>query len=80
MDDLVKSRKCILFVIPAKAGIQSSQTLKNTWTPFFNGVTIFYEIIKMKLPRKLYEKGVPLSMIGNGWIDGTGDISFTFRA
>jgi hypothetical protein len=36
---------CILSVIPAKAGIQCSQALKNSWTPFFNGVTTFYEII-----------------------------------
>jgi hypothetical protein len=37
IDGLVKSRKCILSVIPAKAGIQCSQALKNSWTPFFNG-------------------------------------------
>jgi hypothetical protein len=74
-DGLVKSRKCILSVIPAKAvvrravrqahgpeqsrrthypehsrrGIQCSQEVKNSWTPFFNGVTTFYEIVKFKL-------------------------------
>jgi hypothetical protein len=36
------------------AGIQCSQEVTNPWTPFFNGVTTFYEIInveqkKMKL-------------------------------
>jgi hypothetical protein len=44
-DGLVKSRKRILFVIPAKAGIQCSRALTNSWTPFFNGVTTFYESI-----------------------------------
>jgi hypothetical protein len=46
-DGLAKSRKYILAVIPAKAGIQSSQALKNTWTPFFNGVTTFCETVKV---------------------------------
>ena len=45
-DGILKSRKCILFVIPTKAGIQCSQEVANSWTPFFNGVTTFYEIIK----------------------------------
>jgi hypothetical protein len=45
LDGLAKGRKCILSVIPAKAGIQCSQVLKNSWTPFFNGVTTSYEII-----------------------------------
>jgi hypothetical protein len=30
------------------AGIQCSQALKNSWTPFFNGVTTFYEIINIR--------------------------------
>jgi hypothetical protein len=50
IDGLVKSRKCILSVIPAKTGIQCSQALKNSWTPFFNGVTTFYEIINIGSP------------------------------
>jgi hypothetical protein len=47
LDGLVKSRKYILSVIPAKAGIQCSQEVKNSWTPFFNGVTTFYEIVNL---------------------------------
>ena len=34
------------------AGIQCSQTLTNSWTPFFNGVTTFYEIIKGSRKKK----------------------------
>jgi hypothetical protein len=52
-DGLAKSRKCILSVIPAKAGIQCSQALTNSWTPFFNGVTTFYEIINVSFSIKL---------------------------
>jgi hypothetical protein len=48
LDGLAKSRKCILSVIPAKAGIQCSQEVTTSWTPFFNGVTTFYEIIKLE--------------------------------
>ena len=44
-DGLVKSQKTRLPVIPAKAGIQYIQSLKKFWTPFFNGVTTFYEWI-----------------------------------
>jgi hypothetical protein len=29
------------------AGIQCSPALTNSWTPFFNGVTAFYEIINL---------------------------------
>jgi hypothetical protein len=47
VDGLAKSRKCSLSVIPAKAGIQCSQEVTNSWTPFFNGVTTFYEIVKV---------------------------------
>jgi hypothetical protein len=47
IDGLVKSRKCILSVIPAKAGIQCSQEVINSCAPLFNGVTSFYEIIKI---------------------------------
>jgi hypothetical protein len=50
-DDLVKSPFCPIFVIPAKAGIQSRSErdfkyLKILWTPVSTGVTTFYEIIK----------------------------------
>jgi hypothetical protein len=47
IDELVKSRKCVLSVIPARAGIQCSRALENSWTPFFNGVTTFCETIKI---------------------------------
>jgi len=49
VDDLVKSRNSIKFVIPAKAGIPYSY-FKAFWTPAFAGVTLqetFYEIIKV---------------------------------
>jgi hypothetical protein len=36
----------MLFVIPAKTGIQCFQALINSWTSFFNGVTTFYKILK----------------------------------
>ncbi len=53
LDGLVKSRKCILSVIPAKAGIQCSQALANSWTPFFNGVTTSYEILRVRARAKI---------------------------
>jgi hypothetical protein len=45
-DELVKSRKLPFYVIPAKAGIQSFQSVRRTWTPVFTGVTTFYETVK----------------------------------
>jgi len=53
IDGLVKSRKYPVPVIPAQAGIQCSQQLTKTWTPFFNGVTTFYECIKIQDSRLL---------------------------
>jgi len=52
IDEIVKSRKCPLPVIPAKAGIQCSHALTNSWTPFFNGVTTFYEIVNLLITKK----------------------------
>jgi hypothetical protein len=58
----------MLSVIPAKAGIQCSQALTNSWTPFFNGVTTFYEIIKSE-----YLKAISLSFqpwrLSGGWTE-----------
>jgi len=45
LDDLVKSLKRRISVIPAKAGIQYFKYLKIFWTPVSTGVTTFYEII-----------------------------------
>jgi hypothetical protein len=46
IDDLVKSLKRRISVIPAKAGIQLSQIPKKIlWTPVSTGVTTFYENI-----------------------------------
>jgi hypothetical protein len=33
-------------------GIKCSRALTNSWTPFFNGVTTFYEIISFTLLRQ----------------------------
>jgi hypothetical protein len=44
-DAFVKSPKSPFFVIPAKAGIQCFHRVTKSWTPFFNGVTTFYEFI-----------------------------------
>ena len=41
LDDVVKSLEILFSVIPAKAGIQSFQTVINSWTPVFTGVTTF---------------------------------------
>ena len=46
-DAFVKSRKGPFFVIPAYEPESSIfKELQKTWTPFFNGVTTFYETIK----------------------------------
>ena len=45
-DGLVKSRKCSLSVIPAKAGIQCSQALMKPLDPVFQRGDDFYECIK----------------------------------
>jgi hypothetical protein len=48
IDDLVKSLKRRISVIPAKAGIQLFQTFKKIlWTPVSTGVTTFYGSIKI---------------------------------
>jgi len=60
IDGLVKSQEVSFFVIPAKAGIQSRKAgfnqLQNLWTPFFNGVTTFYECIKIPVIKKEQRK------------------------
>jgi hypothetical protein len=44
IDGLVKSPKGSFFVIPAYEPESSIfKELQKTWTPFFNGVTAFYE-------------------------------------
>jgi hypothetical protein len=48
IDDLVKSLKRRISVIPAKAGIQLFQTLKIFWTPVSTGVTTFYDSINIR--------------------------------
>ncbi|OGP73334.1 MAG: hypothetical protein A2V86_16515 [Deltaproteobacteria bacterium RBG_16_49_23] len=45
-DGLVKSAFSPGFVIPEKVGIQCFQSVKNSWTPVFTGMTTFYEFIK----------------------------------
>jgi hypothetical protein len=42
-----KARKSLLLVIPAKAGIQYFNTLREHWTPAFAGLTTFCEIINL---------------------------------
>jgi len=49
LDDLVKSPFSPGFVIPAKAGIQCFQSVKNSWTPVFTGVTTFYDSINIAI-------------------------------
>ena len=63
-NDPAKSRKCILSVIPANAGIQCSQEVTNSWTPLFNGVTTFCEIINLKQPKSLNEHASEVSKGG----------------
>jgi len=56
LDAFAKSQKRSFPVIPANpgsgsgtgAGIQCFNSLRILWTPFFNGVTTFYEIINLK--------------------------------
>jgi hypothetical protein len=53
-DEAVRSRKTPFSVIPAKPGSGPGQApessvynvLRKVWTPFFNGVTAFYQRIK----------------------------------
>jgi len=53
-DGSVKGRKAPFSVIPANPGSRPGQApessvseeLRNAWTPFFNGVTTFYELMK----------------------------------
>jgi len=52
-DDLVKSLKRPISVIPAKAGIQSRserdfKNIKIIWAPVSTGVTTFYENIELE--------------------------------
>jgi hypothetical protein len=50
IDAFVKSRKGPFFVIPAYEPESSIfEELQKTWTPFFNGVTTFYEFINIAL-------------------------------
>jgi hypothetical protein len=56
IDAFVKGRKCSFPVIPANpgsgsgtgAGIQCFQSVKSSWTPFFNGVTTFSETVNIQ--------------------------------
>ncbi len=45
-DELVKSQKTPLVVIPAKAGIQSYQLVPARWTLLFFRIATFYETVK----------------------------------
>ncbi len=45
IDELAKSRKLLIFVIPAQAGIQEFQSLQTPWIPAFAGMTTFCERI-----------------------------------
>jgi hypothetical protein len=45
---LMVSQKVEHAVFPAKAGIQCSPARINSWTPFFNGVTTYYESISLQ--------------------------------
>jgi hypothetical protein len=47
-DGFVKSRKRVMIVIPAKAGIQCFNWLRILWTPVFTGETTFYDFISFK--------------------------------
>jgi hypothetical protein len=53
LDAFVKSPKSPFFVIPAKAGIQCFHRVTKSWTPFFNGVTTFYEFIILFVQKKI---------------------------
>jgi hypothetical protein len=52
IDGLVKSRKFFLSVIRAKAGIQAFHLVQHPWIPFFNGMTTFFECIKIPFSKK----------------------------
>ena len=43
----------------AKAGIQFFQSVKNSWTPVFTGVTTFYDFIKFVFCNEAF---IPLSV------------------
>jgi hypothetical protein len=47
IDDLVKSLKRPLSVIPAHAGIQYCHVVRIPWIPVFTGMTTFYNSIKI---------------------------------
>jgi hypothetical protein len=49
----LKSKKTLVFVIPAKAVIRFFKQLQIFWTPAFAGVTTFYEIVKINTERSL---------------------------
>ena len=44
-DEVVKSRKRLMIVIPAKAGSSAFKDLEILWTPVFTGETTFSEFI-----------------------------------
>jgi hypothetical protein len=48
IDGPVKSRKCFLSVIPAKAGIRAYQLLTTALNPVFQRGDDFYETIKIQ--------------------------------
>jgi hypothetical protein len=65
VDKLVKSGKGPFFVIPADPGSGPGQApessifkeLQKTWTPFFNGVTIFWIVQLRSLKGELLNLG-----------------------
>ena len=76
IDDLVKSLKRRISVIPANPGSSPGQapesssfnSLQISWTPVFTGVTTFYEFIKFGDGSIEYPKALPT--IYPGWIWG----------
>ena len=71
-DVFVKSPKSRFFVIPAPAPrggdkLQPESSifieLQKTWTPFFNGVTTFYETVKVVSPVSDEESLLPINPI-----------------
>jgi len=51
----VKSRRSLTVVIPAKVPLLAGcfQSVKNSWTPVFTGVTTFYDFIKNEKTKKV---------------------------
>jgi hypothetical protein len=49
-ESLVRSRKSAFPGISVHTGIKFFNNLKRSWTPFFNGVTSFYDFINPVIP------------------------------